>query len=241
MLPEVVSTQNKQAPSIAILRKSADLDDATLVASAKSGDGQAFDVLVERYQSRIRAVAWRFARVTEDTEDIAQQTFQKAFLHLKQFEGNSSFSTWLTRIAINESLIWIRKQRSSHEVPIEESSAANELSLPLDPPDPGPSPEDRYSQREWKQILSLAVNELSPSIRTAIELRDLGELSTDETARIMRVSVGAVKARLFHGRKKLRVKLQRYLESVRPQETKQRRRVVKPRTFRRQLACSACD
>jgi RNA polymerase sigma-70 factor (ECF subfamily) len=239
--PEVLNTQNKRAPSIPLLRASADEEDAALVAAAQSGNGHAFEVLVERHQSRIRAVAWRFARVAEDTEDIAQQTFQKAFLHLKQFEGNSSFSTWLTRIAINESLMWVRKKRASREVPIEESSAENERSLPLDPPDPGPSPEDRYSQREWKQILSRAMTELSPAIRTAIELRDLGELSTGETAGIMRVSVGAVKARLFHGRKKLRVKLKRYLESMSSQETKHRQRVVRPRAFRRQLACSARD
>jgi RNA polymerase sigma-70 factor (ECF subfamily) len=239
--PEVLNTQNKRAPSIPLLRASADEEDAALVAAAQSGNGHAFEVLVERHQSRIRAVAWRFARVAEDTEDIAQQTFQKAFLHLKQFEGNSSFSTWLTRIAINESLMWVRKKRASREVPIEESRAENERSLPLDPPDPGPSPEDRYSQREWKQILSRAMTELSPAIRTAIELRDLGELSTGETAGIMRVSVGAVKARLFHGRKKLRVKLKRYLESMSSQETKHRQRVVRPRAFRRQLACSARD
>jgi RNA polymerase sigma-70 factor, ECF subfamily len=239
--PEVVNTQNKRAPAIALLRTSAHGEDAALVAAAQSGDGHAFEVLVERHQSRVRAVAWRFTRVQEDTEDIAQQTFQKAFLHLKQFEGNSSFSTWLTRIAINESLMWLRKKRASREVPIEESGAENETSLPLDPPDPGPSPEDRYSQREWKQILSRAINELSPTIRTAIELRDLGELSTGETAGIMRVSVGALKARLFHGRKKLRVKLKRYLESMSSQEIKHGRRVVRPRAFRRQLPSSACD
>jgi RNA polymerase sigma-70 factor (ECF subfamily) len=239
--PEVLNTQNKRAPSIPLLRASADEEDAALVAAAQSGNGHAFEVLVERHQSRIRAVAWRFARVAEDTEDIAQQTFQKAFLHLKQFEGNSSFSTWLTRIAINESLMWVRKKRASREVPIEESSAENERSLPLDPPDPGPSPEDRYSQREWKQILSRAMSELSPGIRTAIELRDLGELSTGETAGVMRVSVAAVKARLFHGRRKLRVKLKRYVEPMGSLETKQRQRVVRPRAFRRQLACSACD
>jgi RNA polymerase sigma-70 factor (ECF subfamily) len=223
------------------VRASADEEDAALVAAAKSGDGRAFEVLVERHQSRIRAVAWRFTRVPEDAEDIAQQAFQKAFLHLRQFEGNSSFSTWLTRITINESLMWVRKKRAYREVPIEELGAENERSLSLDPPDPGPSPEDRYSQREWKQILSRAMSELSPAIRTAIELRDLGELSTGETAGIMRVSVGAMKARLFHGRRKLRAKLKRHVESMSSLETKQRQQVVTPRALRRQLACSACD
>jgi RNA polymerase sigma-70 factor (ECF subfamily) len=239
--PEVVNLQNKRAPAIPLLRASADEEDTALVAAAKSGDGRAFEVLVERHQSRIRAVAWRFTRVPEDAEDIAQQAFQKAFLHLRQFEGNSSFSTWLTRITINESLMWVRKKRAYREVPIEELGAENERSLSLDPPDPGPSPEDRYSQREWKQILSRAMSELSPAIRTAIELRDLGELSTGETAGIMRVSVGAMKARLFHGRRKLRAKLKRHVESMSSLETKQRRQVVTPRALRRQLACSACD
>jgi RNA polymerase sigma-70 factor, ECF subfamily len=241
VLPEVVNRQNKPAPATPILRSSADEEDTALVAVAQSGDGRAFEALVERHQSRIRAVGWRFTRVAEDTEDIAQQTFQKAFLHLKQFEGNSSFSTWLTRIAINESLMWVRKKRASREVPIEKSSEEDEPSLPIDPPDPGPSPEDRYSQREWKQILSRAMNELSPRTRTAIELRDLGELSTGETAGILRVSVGAVKARLFHGRKKLRVKLKGYLESMSSQKTKHRQRVVRSRALGRQLASSARD
>jgi RNA polymerase sigma-70 factor (ECF subfamily) len=239
--PGVVNTRNKRPPSIPLLRASADEEDAAIVAAAQSGDGHAFEVLVERHQSRIRAVAWRFARVREDTEDIAQQTFQQAFIHLKQFEGNSSFSTWLTRIAINQSLLLVRKKRASREVPIHESSAENEPSFPLDPPDPGPSPEDHYSQREWKQILSRAINELSPEIRTAVELRDLDELSMGETAGIMRVSVAAVKARLFHGRKKLRVKLKRYVESMSSPETKQCQRVVRPRAFGHQLACSARD
>jgi len=84
------------------------------------------------------------------------------------------------------------------------------------------------------------MNGLSPAVRTTIELRDLSELSTGETAGIMRVSVSAVKARLFHGRKKLRVKLQRYLESVRLQEIKQRQRVVRPRALRHQIASSEC-
>jgi RNA polymerase sigma-70 factor, ECF subfamily len=209
MSPEIVNTQNRPAPPIPLVRTAGDEDDATLVAAAKNGDGRAFEVLVQRHQSRIRAVAWRFTRVPEDAEDITQQAFQKAFLHLQQFEGNSSFSTWLTRITINESLMWVRKKRASREVPMDELSPEHEPSLSFDPPDPGPSPEDRHSQREWKQILSRAMSELNPSLRTAIELRDLGGLSTGETAGIMRVSAGAVKARLFHARKKLRAKLKR--------------------------------
>ena len=229
MSPKAINTQNKRAASIPLLRAFANKEDAELVAAAKSGEGRAFEALVKRYQSKIRAIARRFTRVAEDTEDIAQQTFQKAFLHLQQFAGNSKFSTWLTRITINESLMWVRTKRASREVPIEGLSKENEHSPALDPPDPSPSPEDRYSQREWKQILSRAMKELNPAIRTAIELRDLAELSTGDTAGIMRVSVAAVKARLFHGRKKLRVKLKRYMESMSSQEIGQRQGAVRPR------------
>lgn len=217
-------------------------EDAVLVAAAKNGDGRAFEVLVGRYQSRIRAIASRFTRVSEDAEDIAQQSFQKAFIHLQQFEGNSAFSTWLTRITINEALMWLRKKRFALEVPIEESSTENGTALALESPDPGPSPEDSYLLREWKQILSRAMNNLSPAIRKAVELRHLSELSTEETAQIMRLSAGAVKARIFHGRRKLRVLLKQYVQSTRSRENQaMQRRSQAKRIPPEQPACSACD
>ncbi len=80
-------------------------EEAALVLAAKRGDGQAFEILIERYQKRILAVARRFTRIREDAEDVVQQSLQKAFVHLHKFEGKSSFSTWLTRIAINEALM----------------------------------------------------------------------------------------------------------------------------------------
>ena len=216
--------------------------DGALVAAAKRGDGRAFEVLVGRHQSRIRAIATRFTRVPEDAEDIAQQSFQKAFIHLQQFEGSSAFSTWLTRITINEALMWLRKRRAAAEVPIEESSTENGITLPLESPDPGPSPEDSYLQREWKQILSLAMNELTPSMRTAIELRHISELSTNETAGIMKLSAGAVKARIFHARRKLRVLLRRYVGPKHlPGNPAMPRSSKAKRIPREQLACSACD
>ena len=218
------------------------MEDAALVAAAKRGDGRAFEILVGRHQARIRATALRFTRVAEDAEDIAQQSFQKAFTHLQQFEGNSAFSTWLTRITINEALMWLRKKRFALEVPIEEPSTENGITLALEFPDPGPSPEDSYMQRERKQILFRAMNKLTPTMRTAIELRHISELSTDETAGIMKVSAGAVKARIFHARRKLRVLLTRYVKSTRSQGNHAMARSSKAKGIpREQLACSACD
>ena len=138
--------------------------------------------------------------------------------------------------------MWLRRKRAAREVPIEDSAADNGDTFVPDFADPGPSPEDSYSQREWKQILSRAINHLTPAIRTAVELRDLGELSTDETAGIMKLSTGAVKARLFHGRRKLRALLKRYVESAGSQGSQATPSSGKARRIpRQQLACSACD
>src|SRR5258708_2626079 len=155
------------------------------------------------------------ARNREDAEDVVQQIIQKAFIHLKKFGGDSLFSTWLTRIAINEALMLLRRRRGTHEVPIAESNTEGETALALDIPDASPNPEDSCLQREQERILSAAVNELTPGMRKAIELRELGELSTGETAQIMGLSVGAVKARVLHWRRKVRETLKPYLESVR--------------------------
>jgi RNA polymerase sigma-70 factor (ECF subfamily) len=149
-------------------------------------------------------MAQRITRNREDAEDIVQQSFQKAFINLQKFEGDSLFSTWLTRIAINEARMLLRRRRGSREVPIEESSMKAESALPLQFPDSAPNPEDSCLDREQEQVLSAALNKLRPGIRKAIELRDLGELSTGETALVMGLSVAAVKGRVFHGRKKLR-------------------------------------
>ena len=190
-------------------------EDAALVAATKTGDGSAFELLVRRHEGKIFSLAQRMTRNREDAEDVVQQSFQKAFIHLNKFEGESLFSTWLTRITINEALMLLRRKRGSREVPIAESRAEDQTALPLDFPDAGPNPEDRCLQREQERILSAAVNELKPGMRKAIELRELGELSTGETAQVMGLSVGAVKARVFHGRRKLRKTLQRYVESAR--------------------------
>ena len=190
-------------------------EDVALVAGAKTGDARAFELLVQRHEAKIFSLAQRMTRNREDAEDVVQQSLQKAFIHLRKFQGESLFSTWLTRIAINEALMLLRRRRGTREVPIVESTAEGETAVPLDIPDSGPSPEDSCLQREQERILSAAVNELNPGMRRAIELRELGELSTGETAQAMGLSEGAVKARVFHGRKKLRQTLKRYVESTR--------------------------
>jgi RNA polymerase sigma-70 factor, ECF subfamily len=186
--------------------------DMTLVAAAKNGNRKAFEILVKRHEQKIFFVARRITRSREDAEDVVQQTFQKAFTHLRKFEGRSAFSTWLTRIAITEALILLRRRRGFREVLIDDLNANEENPAALDVPDSSPDPEAIYSQREWVEMLYSAVNELPAGMRRAIQLRELDERSSEETAQIMGISVGALKGRTFHGRRKLRERLEHIVE-----------------------------
>jgi RNA polymerase sigma-70 factor, ECF subfamily len=178
--------------------------DETLVATAKKGDEEAFETLVKRHRPRIFALALRYARVREDAEDVVQQTFQKTFVYLDNFEGKSSFATWLTRIAINEALMFLRRARAVREVSIDDLNGDGEAGLRFNIADASPDPEATCMQREEARILSIAIRRLTPRMRRVLELKELRELSAQETARQMGLSVAAVKARVFHGRKKLR-------------------------------------
>ncbi len=178
-------------------------EEVALVLAAKSGDAHAFEILIKRYQRSILVIARRFTRIQEDAEDIVQQSFQKAFVHLHQFEEKSCFSTWLTRIAINEALMLLRRGRGLREVSIDDLSGDEETTLRLEMRDSRAGPETAFLQDERSRILSAAMDKLTPRTRTAIERRELRELSTQEAARVMGLSVGAVKARVFQGRKRL--------------------------------------
>src|SRR5580704_7669195 len=182
-----------------------------LVAAAKGGDEGAFETLFNRHQRKIFALAFRYTRVREDAEDIVQQTFQKAFVHLQKFEGKSSLSTWLTRIAINQALMLLRARRGLREVLIGDSSGDEEATPAVEPADANPDPEARFLQTEKTQILSAAMRQLGPGLRKTIELRELGELSNRDTAAHLGVSVGTVKARVFRARRKLAKALRRHM------------------------------
>ena len=215
MVVTVMDEIEKVQPRIASLDDRTAKDKA-LVLAAKNGDGQAFDILVRRYRSKMLRVAQRFTRNEADAEDIVQQSFQKAFVHLQQFEGHSTFSTWLTRIAINQALMLLRKRVSIAEIPlVEQANAENGATLSLDFPDSRVNPEDSCARQEQKEILSAALNKLSPGMREAIQLREIEELSTKEAARVMGISTLAVKARVFHGRKKIAKSIQGWM--ARPQ------------------------
>ena len=177
--------------------------DGTLVAATKRGDTRAFEELVLRHRQRVLAVAQRITLNREDAEDVAQESFHKAFLHLDAFQERAQFSTWLTRIAMNEAFMLLRRRRGVFEVlpenPDDGMKSSSEAFV-----DQSPNPEESCSQRERMQLLTEAINRLGPTIRTTILLRDIEEQSVKDTAQILGTSITAVKARVFQGRRKLR-------------------------------------
>lgn len=181
-----------------------------LVLAAKNGDGQAFELLFKDLRQKVLAVAMRYTPTRHDAEDVLQVSFQKAFVHLHTFKGQSSFCTWLTRIAINESLMLRRRSRGQLEISIDEESLDGErFSSSVNISDSYPDPEAAYLRREAARHLHIAINRLRPNQRRVIVLRELKECSTKETARRLGVSVNATKANLFRGRTKLRQVLKR--------------------------------
>jgi RNA polymerase sigma-70 factor (ECF subfamily) len=189
-------------------------EEYAFLVAAKRGDSAAFESLCKQSAITVFHMARRMMRNNEDAEDVVQESFQQAFIHLKSFNGNSRFSTWLSRIAINAALMRLRKKHRLCDVSLDESAETEESYSRIEVDDQGPNPEQLYVQKERERILSEAMSELTPGMRKAIELRELDERSTEETARIMGISVSAVKARVFHGRRKLREKLNHFVASA---------------------------
>jgi len=183
-------------------------DEPALVAAAKAGDLNAFDTLVNRYERKIFRLAQNITQNKEDAEDSMQEAFLKAFEHLGEFEGNSRFYTWLVRIAVNQALMKLRKRRPN-VVSLDEEIDTGEEMLPREIEDWGPSPEEKFKQTELGEILNGAIKDLDPSFRIVFQLRDIEELSTEETAETLGLSIPAVKSRLLRARLKLRQKLNR--------------------------------
>lgn len=185
-------------------------DDLALVHASKSGDVAAFEELVKRYDGRLLRIAQHVTHNREDAEDAVQEAFLKVFRKLTQFQENSKFSTWLIRITVNESLMKLRKQRSTREVSIDEDFQSEEDIAPLEVADRTPNPEELYRGSELRNILRGALQELRPGIRVVFVLRDVEGLSTEQTADVLELTHAAVKARLWRARLQLRERLSKY-------------------------------
>jgi RNA polymerase sigma-70 factor (ECF subfamily) len=186
--------------------------DAELVARARDGDPAAFEELVQKYERKVFRLAKNITNNDEDAEDVLQETFLKAYSHLDGFQGNSKFYTWLVRIAVNEALMKLRKRKSDKMVSLDEGIETGEETMVREIAVWEDDPEQRYSQAEIRAILHEAISALRPAFRTVFILRDIEELSTEETANLLDLSIPAVKSRLLRARLQLRERLTRFFK-----------------------------
>ena len=185
--------------------------DLALVHACKSGNAVAFEELVKRYDTKLFRIAQHITHNRDDAQDAVQEAFLKVFRKLAQFQENSKFSTWLTRITVNESLMMLRKQRHNKEFSIDNNLESEDHSLTSELADWARNPEELYRGFELRNILRSELQELQPGLRVVFVLRDIEGLSTEETAEVLESTPVAVKARLWRARLKLRERLSKYL------------------------------
>ena len=177
-----------------------------LITQAKSGSSTAFGELYDRYRLKIYRTAFRILRNRQDSEDAVQRSFQRAFTNLYRFREDSTFSTWVTRIAINEALMMLRHRRADKAVQgIDDTEGSSILNLT----DKGLSPEQALAENELRASVIHAISHLRENLRTVVLLRELQGLTSAETARRLGLTVSAVKARTFHARRCLRQHFER--------------------------------
>jgi RNA polymerase sigma-70 factor (ECF subfamily) len=191
----------------AIVEGSTGTSDAVLVSTAKSGDGDAFAELSKRHYRKVLHETYRITRNREDAEDAFQDSLLKAFSHLNNFEERSSFSTWLTRIAINSALMILRKRRNCFECSLDGTDDPNSDSERWEIRSLAEDPESSYVRREREALLREAIRRLPPRCREVVELWQAKEYSAREIAQALGISVPAVKSRLSRARLTLRAEL----------------------------------
>lgn len=181
------------------------LEDQRLVSSLQAGDEQAYEQLIERFQNPVYNLAYRLLNDQADASDVAQEVFLKIFRNVGNFRGDSSLRTWVYRIAVNEShnrRRWLFRHRRG-ETGIDdtfEDSESREKPLM----DSGETPFDFTVNREARILLEEALAGINPVFRAALVLREIEDMSYDEIAEILEVSIGTVKSRIVRGREALR-------------------------------------
>jgi RNA polymerase sigma-70 factor (ECF subfamily) len=180
------------------------LDDERLVALAQGGDRHAFDQLAERHSTRLRRVLFRITRDCDAAYDAVQEALMRAWMSIGRFEGRAQFSTWLTRIGINEAY---RGLRSTPEMPLELADQVGERV-----PGWGGRPDEVFESREFLRAVDRALGELPLDYRTAVTLRDVEGLSTAEAAEVLGIGERALKSRVHRGRMALRAKLDDFFQ-----------------------------
>jgi RNA polymerase sigma-70 factor (ECF subfamily) len=190
--------------------------DALLVERVKRGDQRAFEMLVVKYQRRIERLIGRMVRDADLVQDIAQETFIRAYRAMPNFRGDSAFYTWLYRIAVNtakKALLDLKRDplvsentRSSDDEGDETSRVENELS-------DGETPEAILASREIAAVVNSAIEALSEDLRQAITLREIEGLSYEEIAEVMNCPIGTVRSRIFRAREAIATRLRPLLDT----------------------------
>ena len=178
------------------------LDDAVLVKAAQRGDMRAFEELVARHRDKVYARAFSMMRNEEEAIDISQEAWVKGWQRLKQFQGESSFVTWMTRIVINLCLDQLRKQKRQRAESIElleEESGGVERQMPT----VAVNPTERLERTELRARIDRALSQLSYEHRTVLVLHEFEELEYKQIAKRMQCSIGTVMSRLFYARRKM--------------------------------------
>jgi RNA polymerase sigma-70 factor (ECF subfamily) len=177
---------------------SPDDTDSALVRAAADGDGEAFETLVRRYQSRILSLARGLTGNAADAEDLAQEVFVRVYRSLRKFRGESSFRTWLYAVAVNATRS--HRSRRVRQQPVWGDSGADEETV-FDPPDQTPDVESSLVRRE---AIERALLDLPAELREAVTMRDVHGLEYREIATVIGVPIGTVESRIFRARQRLR-------------------------------------
>lgn len=200
----IVNLLQLESDTCALPLNATELADELLVSAARSGDSYAFGELSKRHSQKLLHKAYRITDNWQDAEDVVQESLMRAFTHLNTFECRASFSTWLTRIAINSALMLLRKKRSSRTITIDNSISGEGLGETFEFPDHRDDPEQHCAKRQTGDRLRIAIQRMPPKYREVVELRQISDLSLNEIARSLRISESAVKSRLFRARNQLR-------------------------------------
>ncbi len=186
-----------------------EMADDCLVRMCQDGDNNAFDELMKRHQTAVLKVALSIVRDKQDAEDEVQNAFWKAYQHINQFQRDAKFSTWLTRIVVNQCLMRLRQARRAKFAYLDEVQPGEEMG-PFELRDVGQSPEESLGQSEMSQVLDREIGRTPPLLRNVFLLRDVQERPMTEVAKDLGISVAAAKSRLLRARTELRTRLERH-------------------------------
>ena len=182
--------------------KSADIDDSGLLIDLKNGNERAYRQLVNKYQAKLRNVAYGITLDAEESMDIIQDVFLKAYMGIDKFKGDSTLYTWLRRITINESLNWVRKWKRRFKWQHQSLDQEDGSSLDIESDKAGP--EDKVSNNQVAGILKEALDKLPEKARAVLILKEVEGLSYEEIGDLLGISKGTVSSRIFYAREKLR-------------------------------------